>query len=33
MIRGVAMLDILMLALGVASFALFARYLTACERG
>ena len=33
MIRGVAMLDVLMLALGAASFALLARYLVACERG
>ncbi len=33
MIRGVAMLDVLMLALGVASFFLLARYLVACERG
>ena len=33
MIRGVAMLDVLMLALGVASFFLLARYLIACERG
>ena len=33
MIRGVAMLDVLMLALGAASFALLALYLVACERG
>ena len=33
MIRGVAMLDVLMLALVVASFFLLARYLVACERG
>ena len=33
MIRGVAMLDVLMLALAAASFALLALYLVACERG
>jgi hypothetical protein len=29
----IPMLDVLMLALGVVSFALFDRYLIACERG
>jgi hypothetical protein len=28
-----SMLDLLMLALGAASFALLARYLVVCERG
>jgi hypothetical protein len=32
-LRGVSMLDLLMLALGAASFALLARYLILCERG
>jgi hypothetical protein len=31
--RGVTMLDVLMLVLGAASFALLAGYLVACERG